>query len=48
MEEDATQRGNTSTALAGSVAAAVREIMLRKLHAKWWEVSPHHLVKAKA
>jgi hypothetical protein len=31
--ENATQRGNTATALAGSVAAAVREIMLRQLSA---------------
>jgi hypothetical protein len=29
--ENATQRGNTSTALAGSIAAALREIMLRDL-----------------
>lgn len=29
--ENALQRGNTSTALAGSVAAAVREILLREL-----------------
>jgi ParB-like nuclease domain len=29
--ENATQRGNTSTALAGSVAAAIREISLRRL-----------------
>ena len=30
-DENATQRGNTSTAQAGSVAAALREILLRKL-----------------
>jgi hypothetical protein len=29
--ENATQRGNTATALAGSVAAAIREILLRTL-----------------
>lgn len=30
-DENATQRGNTSTSLAGSIAAAVREILLRSL-----------------
>lgn len=30
-DENATQRGNTSTAQAGSVAAALREILLRRL-----------------
>lgn len=32
-DENATQRGNTSTAQAGSVAAALREILLRRLTA---------------
>jgi ParB-like chromosome segregation protein Spo0J len=32
--ENATQRGNTSTALAGSIAAAVREITVRDLLAR--------------